>query len=82
MHTLWQKLFMQRYLAGKVVRHEVEKMSKNFFHRQDLSNVDMENFIEFVDRFDPGSDVTTLSEDRKLKVSLFLRNNLKLRTHS
>jgi hypothetical protein len=50
MHSLWQKLFMQRYLAGRMVRREVEKMSKVFFSRQDLSNVDMENFLHFVDQ--------------------------------
>ena len=57
---------MQRYLAGKMVRREVDKMSKAYFHRQDLSNVDMENFLGLVAQFDAGS---AMNSDQKFKVS-------------
>jgi hypothetical protein len=52
LHTLWQKLFVQRFLAGKLVRLEVGKMSKKLFHRQDLSNLDMVNFVDLIPEFD------------------------------
>ena len=55
LHTLWQKLFVQRFLAGKVVRQEVVKLSKKFFHRQDLSNLDMVHFVDLIPKFDEQS---------------------------
>jgi hypothetical protein len=45
-HAVWQKMFMQRFLAGKMVSREVDKMSKAFYHRQDLSKADMEHFVD------------------------------------
>ena len=65
MQSLWKRLLMQRYLAGRMVRREVDKMSKAYFHRQDLSNVDMEKFIDLVAQFDAGN---TTSGDNKFKV--------------
>jgi hypothetical protein len=72
LHILWQKLFMQRFVAGKLVRREVERMSKKFFHRQDLSNEDMEHFVDLVPLFDGSDNFDEMEDEQKLKV---LANN-------
>jgi hypothetical protein len=68
LHILWQKLFMQRFVAGKLVRREVERMSKKFFHRQDLSNEDMEHFVDLVPLFDGSDNFDEMEDEQKLKV--------------
>ena len=59
---------MQRFVAGKLVRREVERMSKTFFHRQDLSNEDMEHFVDLVSMFDGSEHIEETDDEQKLKV--------------
>ena len=63
---------MQRFVAGKLVRREVERMSKMFFHRQDLSNEDTEHFVDLVPLFDGSDNFDEMEDEQKLKV---LTNN-------
>ncbi len=70
-HNLWKNLFVQRFVAGKLVRHEVKNLSKNFFHRQDLSNVDMEHFVDIVDLLNDDEDEDEeMKDNEKIKVIL------------
>ena len=73
-HKLWQKLYMQRFIAGKCVRQELQLMSSHLFHLKDVSNEHMEHFFELVARFE-GNDEFGFDEDElqrapQLKVNL------------
>ena len=74
LHSLWQKLFVSRFLAGKVVRQEVGKLSKKFFHRQDLSNLDMVHFVDLIPKFDEQSK--DLEDLQHTKVKKYTQPNL------
>jgi len=67
-HNLWKNLFVQRFVAGKLVRREVKNLSKNFFHRQDLSNVDMEHFVDIVDQLNDEGDDEEMKDDQQIRV--------------
>ena len=80
-HNLWKNLFVQRFVAGKLVRREVKHLSKNFFHRQDLSNVDMEHFVEIVDQLNDEDGDEEMKDDQKLKVIFKLIFQMKWGIH-